>query len=117
MLLNRFNELIRSIRDRFSRQADDEPVPNPGRTAVARFRLGDPRVRQALITLAGLAIVGYVLYSSPPVRTVERGDLAVRSNVLTGTVSEWRDGRCLSFPVCTKSERTRFATRYTGPSK
>ncbi|HET7098033.1 MAG TPA: SPFH domain-containing protein [Casimicrobiaceae bacterium] len=98
MLLNRLKELIRSIRDRFSSQANDEPAPSQGRTAVARLRLSEPRTRRTLLALAGLAIVGYVLYSAPPIRTVERGELAVRTNLLTGSVSEWRDGKVFVMP-------------------
>ena len=98
MLLNRLKELLRSIRDRFSRQPHDEPVPDPGRARVARLRLGEPRTRRTLLALAALAIVGYVLYRSQPIRTVERGELAVRTNQLTGGVSEWRDGKVLVIP-------------------
>ncbi len=98
MLLNRLTGLIRSIRDRFSRRAGDEPAPNPGRTGVARLRLSEPRTRRTLLALAGLTIVGYVLYSAPPIRTVERGELAVRTNLLTGGISEWRDGKVFVMP-------------------
>ncbi len=52
--------------------------------------------------LAGLLVVGavsYVLYRNPPMHTVDRGEVAVRINQLTGSSSEWREGSVLVLPI------------------
>src|SRR6185369_10059748 len=36
--------------------------------------------------------------SFPPIRTVERGDLGVRTNLVMGSVTEWRDGNVFVMP-------------------
>ena len=51
-----------------------------------------------LALLAVLAAVGYLLYSHPPFAGVGRGEIGVRSNRLTGAVSEWREGSVLFVP-------------------
>ena len=51
-----------------------------------------------LIAFGALATVCYLLASHPPMQNVERGDLAVRVNRVTGNVSEWRDGTVLVVP-------------------
>ncbi|HET7032696.1 MAG TPA: SPFH domain-containing protein, partial [Casimicrobiaceae bacterium] len=51
-----------------------------------------------LLTLAALAAAGCALYAFPPLRTVERGEVGVRTNLLTGGVSEWRDGKVFAMP-------------------
>ena len=52
-------------------------------------------------TLIALAVVGgsvTLLWKHPPMQSVSRGDVGVRTNQLTGTVTEWRDGSILVFP-------------------
>ena len=98
MLLKRLQELIESIRERFSKKSADGLPPNVAQAGVARLRLGVARARGTLLMLAALVVVGYVLYSLPPIRSVERGELAVRTNLLTGAVGEWRDGKVFMMP-------------------
>jgi regulator of protease activity HflC (stomatin/prohibitin superfamily) len=52
--------------------------------------------------VAGLLVVGavgYGLYRNPPMHTVDRGEVAVRINQLTGSSSEWREGSVLVLPI------------------
>jgi regulator of protease activity HflC (stomatin/prohibitin superfamily) len=98
MLLTRLKELTRSIRDRFSKSSGGAPAADGTPTDVARAWKPGARAKRTFVALAALAAAGYVLYSFPPIRTVERGGLGVRTNLLTGSVSEWRDGNVFVMP-------------------
>src|SRR5262249_33997827 len=41
----------------------------------------------------------YYLYSNPPVRTVGQGESGVRENLLTGEVTQWKQGSVLVLPM------------------
>ncbi|HSV50654.1 MAG TPA: SPFH domain-containing protein [Burkholderiaceae bacterium] len=56
------------------------------------------RARNGLILLTVLGAAGYGLYKNPPLRSVGAGDVGVRTNQLTGSVSQWRDGSVLVLP-------------------
>ena len=49
------------------------------------------RARNAAIALALLGMAGYLLYTHPPVQSVAQGEVGLRTNQFTGTVSESRD--------------------------
>jgi len=51
----------------------------------------------ALAALLGAA--GYALYRHPPLKTVGRGETGLRTNLLTGEVTEVRDGGVLVLPL------------------
>ena len=55
----------------------------------------NPRVLAATVLVAAVAIA---LYNHPPVRPVARGEVALRENVYTGEVTQWRDGSVLVLP-------------------
>jgi regulator of protease activity HflC (stomatin/prohibitin superfamily) len=54
--------------------------------------------RAALIALAVVAASGYALVKHPPVKTVDRGEVGVRSNHFTGTTSQFREGSVWVLP-------------------
>ena len=56
------------------------------------------RARIRLLVLGALAGAGYAIWTHPPVRAVGRGETLVRSNLVTGTVSEFREGSVLALP-------------------
>jgi regulator of protease activity HflC (stomatin/prohibitin superfamily) len=56
------------------------------------------RRRFALASLLVLGAAGYALYLNPPLTTVGRGEVGVRTNRVTGTVSQWRDGSVVVMP-------------------
>jgi regulator of protease activity HflC (stomatin/prohibitin superfamily) len=88
-MFGRLQELVRRIREAFSRTA-----VSAGTSAVAGVR-----AIQGLIVAAGLfGGAGYLLYLHPPMKTVGRGEVGVRSNRMTGEVSEWKDGSVLVLP-------------------
>jgi len=54
--------------------------------------------RRVLLTLAVAATATWVLAKHPPVHTVPRGDVAVRTNQLTGQVDEFTEGSLWVWP-------------------
>ena len=54
--------------------------------------------RGALAALAFIALAVFVLYRNPPLQGVERGEVGLRTNLVTGEVTEWRDGSVLVVP-------------------
>jgi regulator of protease activity HflC (stomatin/prohibitin superfamily) len=54
--------------------------------------------RGVLLLTAIAAAAGYALYRNPPMKTVARGEVGIRTNRLSGEVSESRDGSVLVFP-------------------
>jgi regulator of protease activity HflC (stomatin/prohibitin superfamily) len=54
--------------------------------------------RGALVLIGVAGTTGYLLYRHPPVQTVGRGEIGVRANLVTGDVSEWRDGSVFVLP-------------------
>jgi len=51
----------------------------------------------ALAVIVGAA--GYLLYRNPPFKSVERGELGVRANRVTGELTEWREGSVVVLPL------------------
>jgi regulator of protease activity HflC (stomatin/prohibitin superfamily) len=59
-------------------------------------KLAPSRGLVVLVVTGG--IVAYALVSHPPLRTVAHGEAGVRGNLLTGEVTQWRDGSVLVIP-------------------
>ena len=51
----------------------------------------------AIAVIVGAA--GYLLYRNPPFKSVERGELGVRANRVTGELTEWREGSVVVLPL------------------
>jgi regulator of protease activity HflC (stomatin/prohibitin superfamily) len=94
------------------RTDDDEPLPNR-RTRLAQAirralgllgELGSStpqgwtRVRGPVVACAAIGVVGWALWTHPPLQSVPRGQLAVRTNRLTGGASEFRAGTVMVVP-------------------
>jgi regulator of protease activity HflC (stomatin/prohibitin superfamily) len=56
------------------------------------------RARRAIAVAAAVGIAGWLLATQPPVRSAGPGELGLRSNQLTGDVTQWRDGTVLVVP-------------------
>lgn len=54
--------------------------------------------RTLLLGTAAVAVLGYGVITHPPVQSISRGEIGVRTNLLTGSVSEFRDGTTLVVP-------------------
>lgn len=81
---------LAGARDLIARAGRGATVSDAGE-AIARLV---PRLALAA-TVAG---VGYLVWTHPPVRPVPRGELIVRSNVYTGSVSHFREGSFVALP-------------------
>jgi len=126
-MLQRLKHLIQSMRE-----ACDKPVAALGgaaadvaRNGAARAASGLAGAKGALLALVALAAAGYLLYSHPPMQSVAPGEVGVRANRLTGSVSEWRDGSVLVVPglhelrrysLRDQSYRPAQASRADGPA-
>ncbi len=51
-----------------------------------------------LLTVAVVGVAGYLLWSNPPMYSVVRGDTAIRTNQVTGSSDEFREGSLLLIP-------------------
>ena len=56
------------------------------------------RLLRPLSVAAALAAACYVIYTHPPLQTIERGEIGIRVNQLTGNLSQWQDGSVLVLP-------------------
>jgi regulator of protease activity HflC (stomatin/prohibitin superfamily) len=55
-------------------------------------------LRAGLVAVALAGIAAWALVAHPPVRTAGSGEVGVRTNRLTGSVTQWRDGSLLVLP-------------------
>lgn len=71
-----------------------KPAPEQMRTALSKLQRG----RDALIVLAALAGAAYLVFKHPPMQTVERGEVGIRVNQISGELSQWQGGKVLVLP-------------------
>jgi len=95
-VLHRLKDVLRSIRDRVAGLAG-WPAHVAGNGA-ARALSAMHGARGFLLGLGALGAAGYALYTHPPMANIGRGEVGVRTNRLTGSVSEWRDGGVFVMP-------------------
>ncbi len=83
------------------------------------------RALRPLLLVAGVSASAYALVTHPPLRSVERGEAALRVNQFSGGVSEFREGSFFfvpglyelrSFPLRDQSYRPEGFMRAGGPS-
>jgi regulator of protease activity HflC (stomatin/prohibitin superfamily) len=89
---NRFNKLTQAIRRAFGKttQVTQRSALTLGQRLVA--------ARTPLITLALVGGAGYWLWQSEPIISVAPGEVSVRTNTLTGTVTEHGEGTLIALP-------------------
>jgi len=126
-MLQRLKDLIQSIRDAYAGPAValGGAAADVARDGAARAASGLAGAKAALLALGALAAAGYLLYSHPPMQSVGPGEVGVRANRVTGSVSEWRDGSVLIVPglhelrlysLRDQSYRPAQASRADGPA-
>jgi regulator of protease activity HflC (stomatin/prohibitin superfamily) len=102
---NRIHVLLQTIRSAFARGA------NAGKSIFTRSSTAGveahaqpaslglaPATRRRLLVLLVLGGAGYGLYRHPPVQTVMRGEVGIRTNQLTGSSTGLREGMALVVP-------------------
>ena len=98
-MLHRFKVMARGVRRmlaRTLRPAGDAPPATPFSAEATLSRIA--QARRTLLFIGTAALAGWLLYKHFPVETVARGDVGVRTNQLTGGVTQWRDGSVLVLP-------------------
>lgn len=95
-MIHKVKSLIQAVRDAFAGTA--VRAAGAVREGTVRAASGVIGARGTIAVVAMLGAAGYALYSFPPVQGVARGEVGVRTNRLTGGVSEWRDGTVLVVP-------------------
>lgn len=63
-----------------------------------RTLAGANAIKGTLIVLAVIGAATYFVYNNPPLQTVGRGDLGIRSNLFTGELTEWHEGTVVMLP-------------------
>jgi regulator of protease activity HflC (stomatin/prohibitin superfamily) len=104
-----------------TRQATLDGLPQAGRATAHTLR----RALRPVLALAAIAALGYAAVNHPPLRSVPRGEAALRVNQFSGGVSEFREGSFVyipglhelrSFPLRDQSYRPESFMRASGPS-
>lgn len=98
-MLHRFKVMARAVRRmlaRTLRPAGDAPSAVPFSAEATLSRLA--HVQRVLLFVGTAVLAGWLLYKHFPVETVARGDVGVRTNQLTGSVTQWRDGSVFVLP-------------------
>ncbi|MDP3761863.1 MAG: SPFH domain-containing protein [Ramlibacter sp.] len=98
-MLHRLKVMARAVRRalaRTLRPAGDGPsaVPFSAEATLSRFA----QAQRILLFVATAVLAGWLLYKHFPVETVARGAIGVRTNQLTGGVTQWRDGSVFVLP-------------------
>ncbi|HWH82129.1 MAG TPA: SPFH domain-containing protein [Burkholderiaceae bacterium] len=93
----RLTRLAASIRGAFSSTFQrGAPALRDATTRTGRALINS---RSVIITTLIAAVGAYALVTHPPLKTVPRGEVGVRTNHLTGGVAEFRDGGVLVWPA------------------
>ena len=94
---DRFESVKAAVRRALSGAADLLGRATSGVT-VAGTGTALSRLVPRLALAATVAGAGYLVWKHPPVQPVPRGELVVRSNVYTGSVSQFREGSFVAVP-------------------
>jgi regulator of protease activity HflC (stomatin/prohibitin superfamily) len=76
---------------------------------------GIARAKFWILIAGALGIAGYAAYRYPPFATVGPGEVGIRTNRVTGSVSEWRDGSVLVLPAVHEMRRYSLRDRTYQP--
>jgi regulator of protease activity HflC (stomatin/prohibitin superfamily) len=95
--------IAQSIRNTYARVAQSfKRTPSEHAQSNVAGQTATPwisaRARNLILVGAATVATGYVLWQHPPVHNVARGDVAVRTNQLTGSTDEFKDGSFVLMP-------------------
>jgi regulator of protease activity HflC (stomatin/prohibitin superfamily) len=97
-MMHRLQVIARAVRRMLSRSlrpsTEGAAVPFSAEQTLSQLA----RAKRVALFVGTAGLAAWVLYHHFPVETVARGDVGVRTNQLTGSVSQWRDGSVLVLP-------------------
>ena len=96
-MLERLKHLLQGILNALGKAGSE--AASATRNGARRGLDGLAAIRGLLALAMVLGAAGYLLYRNPPFKTVERGELGVRANRLTGELTEWREGSVVVLPL------------------
>ena len=95
-MLARLNSIVRAIRLGIARKLRR---PAQGNLLFVEGALGRVlQARRAIGIAALIGAAGWVLLAHPPLESAGAGEVGVRTNLFTGSVTTWRDGSVLVLP-------------------
>jgi regulator of protease activity HflC (stomatin/prohibitin superfamily) len=112
---DRIAEIAEFLRKLFARTATW--LTDSGAAGVRNGLAGATRLRSRVVAVAALALVGICLWRHPPVETVPQGEVVVRSNALTGRVSQFGQGSLWVLPGLHQVHRFSIRDQVYRPTK
>ncbi len=96
----RLSAMVQAIRDAFVKPAFSlgRAMSAAATRAARNTGSATAHARGVIVTLVVLGAAGYAVYKHPPVQTIERGQIGVRANQLTGSVDQFREGTAWVLP-------------------
>ncbi|ROZ78736.1 prohibitin family protein [Ramlibacter sp. WS9] len=99
-MLHRLQVIARAVRRMLARKirpvGDATAAAFPFNAEATLSRLA--RAQRVILFVGTAGLAGWLLYKHFPVENVPRGDIGVRTNQLTGTVTQFRDGSVFVLP-------------------
>ncbi|HEU6454728.1 MAG TPA: SPFH domain-containing protein [Roseateles sp.] len=92
------NVFRKPARPAYGNEYEDTELQGPQyRLPQIKLELG--RYVRPLAVVGVVGAIGYGLYQHPPMKSIERGDVGIRVNQLTGEISEWKEGSVMVLPL------------------
>lgn len=73
------------------------------------------KLKWPLITIAVLGAIGYGVYKKPPLTTVHSNELGIRTNLLTGNTTQFKQGSAIVIPGINSFKRISLKDRVLQP--
>ena len=112
---NRLAKLAEFLRTLLARAI--AALPRFGTAGLRKSTTAISRLRARIVPVTLLALLGIIVWRHPPIQTVARGEVAVRSNLLTGHVSQFGEGSLWVVPGLHQLRRFSIRDQLYRPKK
>ena len=92
----RFSQIVQTLRNTFGNAASKTAVLVKTTSQWAFHSACS--ARSVFLAVTAIGAIGYLVWTHPPVHTVARGDMAIRTNELTGSFDEFTSGSMVVLP-------------------
>jgi regulator of protease activity HflC (stomatin/prohibitin superfamily) len=96
-MLHRIKVMVQSIRESWAARSA-RGFGSAAGSALQGAAIGVVGARVKIAGIALLAGAGWLAYQHPPFQEVEAGDVGIRTQLFSGEISEWREGRVFVMP-------------------